>query len=95
MLHTLAGRALGHSVIAGRLRKTSPPHDIVKDFERSDMHSPMGTGSSVIYFVNSRTPLLNLPIPRIPSAVEGVKKQFAYFCAAVWNDRDNGIALQA
>ena len=79
MLHTLAGRTLSHSVIAGSLRKTPPPNDIVKDFETSDVHSPMGTGRSVIYFVNSIAPLLKLPIQRIPSRLEGVKKQNTRF----------------
>ena len=79
MLHTLTGRALGHSVIAGCLRKTSPPNDIIKDLERSDVHSPMGTGCSVIVFINSETPLLNLPIPRIAGRLNGVKKQVSYF----------------
>ena len=79
MLHTLTGRALGHSVIAGCLRKTPPPNDIVKDLERSDVHSPMGTGGSVIVFINSETPLLNLPIPRIAGRPDGVKKQVHYF----------------
>jgi len=79
MLNTLAGRALGHSVIAGSLRKTPPPNDIVKDFETSDVHSAMGTGCSIIDFINSETPLLNLPIPRIPNLIQAVKKQVNHF----------------
>ncbi len=39
----------------------------------------MGTGRSVIVFINSETPLLNLPIPRIAGRLNGVKKQVAYF----------------
>lgn len=58
------------------------------------MHRPVGTGCSVIAFINSETPLLNLPIPRIPSLFDGVKKQVAHFCATKANERDDGIALQ-
>ena len=94
MLHTLAGRALGHSVIACSLRKTPPPNDIVKDFETSDVYSPVGTGGSVIAFINSETPLLNLSIPRIPRLLKGVKKEVAHFWAAVLHEWDDGITHQ-
>ncbi len=75
MLYALARRTLGHPVIIGRLRKTSPAYNIVENLQRPYMNRSVRAGCSVIIFVNFSPPLLTLPIRRIACKVERVKNR--------------------